>query len=144
MVIRPNKIEQNIFMCIFYGVYCAIRHRIAAIKKWFLSNVNATAVLTKKLSELHLSLDQMVAISQTTFSNTFSWIKKNCILIRISLNFVPKGPIDNESVLVEVMAWRRTGDKPSPDPMLAQFTDASLGGGELTLPVLVSYDTIPC
>ena len=31
------------------------------------------------------------------------------ILIRISLKFVPKGPIDNRSVLVQVMAWRRLG-----------------------------------
>ena len=30
-----------------------------------------------------------------------------CILIRISLNFVPKGPINNTSALVQVMAWRR-------------------------------------
>ena len=38
--------------------------------------------------------------------------------------FVPKGPIDNKSVLVQVMAWRRRGDKPLPEPMLAQFPDA--------------------
>ena len=46
------------------------------------------------------------------------------ISIKISLKFVPKGPIDNESALVQVMAWRRTGDKPLPEPMLTQFTDA--------------------
>ena len=46
------------------------------------------------------------------------------ILIKISLKFVPKGPIDNESALVQVMAWRRTGDKPLPEPTLTQFTDA--------------------
>ena len=32
------------------------------------------------------------------------------ILIQISLKFVPKGQIDNKSALVQVMAWRRTGD----------------------------------
>ena len=47
-----------------------------------------------------------------------------CILIRISLNFVPKGPFDNEWALVQVMAWRRIGDKPLPEPMLIEFTDA--------------------
>ena len=36
----------------------------------------------------------------------------------ISRNFVPKGLIDNKSMLVQVMAWRRTGDKPLPEPML--------------------------
>ena len=37
------------------------------------------------------------------------------------------GPIDNKSALVQVMAWRRTGYKPLPEPMLAQFTDAYMG-----------------
>ena len=38
--------------------------------------------------------------------------------IFIALKFVPKGPIDNKSSLVQVMAWRRTGDEPLPEPML--------------------------
>ena len=41
-----------------------------------------------------------------------------CISIRISLKFIPKGPIDNTSALVQVKAWHRTGDKPLPEPML--------------------------
>ena len=36
----------------------------------------------------------------------------------ILLKFVPKGLIDNKPVLVQVMAWRRTGDKPLSEPML--------------------------
>ena len=40
------------------------------------------------------------------------------ILIRISLKFVSKGQIDNESALVWVIAWRRTSDTPLPEPML--------------------------
>ena len=47
-----------------------------------------------------------------------------CILIQISLKFVPWCPIDNKSVLVQVMAWQRKGDKPLPEPMLTQFMDA--------------------
>ena len=50
--------------------------------------------------------------------------EKARISITISLKFVPKGPIDNESALVQVMAWRRTDDKPLPEQMLTQFTDA--------------------
>ena len=46
------------------------------------------------------------------------------ISIKISLKFVPKGPIDNESALVQVMAWRRTRDKPLTEPMLTQISDA--------------------
>ena len=45
------------------------------------------------------------------------------IQIQISLKFVPRGSIDSKSALVQVMAWRRTGDKPFPEPMLTQFTD---------------------
>ena len=50
--------------------------------------------------------------------------EKFCILIKISLKFVPKGPISHNPVLVQVMAWCRTGDKPLPEAMLIQFTDA--------------------
>ena len=57
----------------------------------------------------------------------FKWIFMNAngrILIRISLKYVPKSPIENKPALVQVMAWRRTGDKPLPEPMMTQFTDA--------------------
>ena len=45
------------------------------------------------------------------------------------LRFFPKGPIDNKSTLVQVMAWHQTGDKLLPEPLLTQFTDtyAALG-----------------
>ena len=46
------------------------------------------------------------------------------ILIQISLKFVPMSPIDNKPALVQVMAWRRIGDKPLSEPVMAQFTDA--------------------
>ena len=46
------------------------------------------------------------------------------ISIKISVELVTKGPIDNKPILFQVMAWRRTGDKPLPEPMLTQFTDA--------------------
>ena len=39
-------------------------------------------------------------------------------------SFVPMGLFENESALVQVMAWRRTGVKPLLEPMLTQFADA--------------------
>ena len=45
------------------------------------------------------------------------------IAIQISLKFVPRSPIENKLALVQVMAWRRSGDEPLPEPMLTQFTD---------------------
>ena len=55
------------------------------------------------------------------------------IPLRISLKFVPMSPINNKSALGQVMAWRRTGDKPLPEPMLTPLTYiyAALGGDEL-------------
>ena len=46
------------------------------------------------------------------------------IPIQISRNFFPGSLIDNKPALVQVMAWRRTGDKPLSAPMMLQFTDA--------------------
>ena len=54
------------------------------------SKVNSTS---QGLS--HLPLDNMAAIFRCIFVN-----EKFCILIKISLNFVPKGPIDINPALV--------------------------------------------
>ena len=40
------------------------------------------------------------------------------IPIKISLKFVPKGPINNIPSLVQIMAWHRPGDKPLSEPMI--------------------------
>ena len=50
--------------------------------------------------------------------------EKFCIVIQISLKFVPKGPINNIPALVQKMAWRGSCDKPLSEPMLTHFTDA--------------------
>ena len=68
------------------------------------------------------SMDKMAATSQTTFPNAFSWMH----LLYFDSNFtgyVSKGPIDNKPALVQVMAWRRTGDKSLPEPKLTQFNE---------------------
>ena len=54
--------------------------------------------------------------------NFHEW--KFCISIQISLKFAPKSPTDNNSALAQVIAWRQTGDKPLPEPVLTQFIDA--------------------
>ena len=43
------------------------------------------------------------------------------ISIKISLKFVPNGPIDNIPALVQIMAWRRPGDKPLSELMIASL-----------------------
>ena len=49
--------------------------------------------------------------------------ENDSIPIQISQKFVPRSSIDKKPALVQVMAWRRTGDKPLPELMLTQFTD---------------------
>ena len=41
--------------------------------------------------------------------------------IKISLKFVPKGLINNIPALVQIMAWRRPGDKPLSEPMMVSL-----------------------
>ena len=41
---------------------------------------------------------------------------------KISPTFVRKGPIDNTTAFVQATAWRRTGNKPLTEQMLAQYT----------------------
>ena len=62
----------------------------------------------------------MGAISQTTLPNLFfEWHFFNQ-----DTKVCPEGPINNIPALVQVMAWRRPGDKPLSEPMKVQFTDA--------------------
>ena len=51
-------------------------------------------------------------IFKCIFLNENVWIT-----IKISLKFAPKGPINNIPALVQIMAWRRPGDKPLSEPM---------------------------
>ena len=52
-------------------------------------------------------------IFKCIFLNESIWIS-----FEISLKFVPKGPINNIPALVQIMAWRRPGDKPFSETML--------------------------
>ena len=49
--------------------------------------------------------------------------ENDTIPIQISLKYVPRSPTDNKPALVQVMAWRRTGDKPLLGPTMTHFID---------------------
>ena len=50
------------------------------------------------------------------------FLNKNVrVLIKISLKFVSKGPINNHPALVQIMAWRRPGDQPLFEPMVVRL-----------------------
>ena len=55
-------------------------------------------------------------IFKCIFTNENIWI-----LIEISLKFVPKGPINSIPALVQIMAWRRLGDKPLSETMMVSL-----------------------
>ena len=55
-------------------------------------------------------------IFKCLFVNENIWIS-----IKISLQFVPKGPMNNIPALVQIMAWRRSCDKPLSEPMMASL-----------------------
>ena len=43
------------------------------------------------------------------------------ISFKISLKFVPMGPINNIPAFVQIMAWLRAGDKPLSEPMTVRL-----------------------
>ena len=69
----------------------------------------------------------------------FKCIFLNRIPIQISLKFNQGSPIDNKPALVQVMAWRRTGDKPLPELMLTQFADAFIYAALMGDTVIASF-----
>ena len=55
-------------------------------------------------------------IFKCIFENENVWIP-----IKISLKYVLKCPINNIPALVQIMAWRRPGDKPLSEPMMVNL-----------------------
>ena len=67
----------------------------------------------------HWNRAKIDAILQTTFSNGFSWMKM--YEFRLTFHWSgPRGPINNIPTLVQIMAWRRPGDKPLSEPMMVR------------------------
>ena len=73
-------------------------------------------------------------IFKCIFLNDNIWIQ-----INISLKFVPKGPINNIPALVQIMAWRRPGDKPLSEPIMVSLTTHIC----ITRPQWVNHNKIP-
>ena len=57
----------------------------------------------------HWGRGKMPANSQTTLPSAFS------------LKFIPKGLINNIPALVQMMTWRRSGDRPLSEPMMVKL-----------------------
>ena len=69
----------------------------------------------------HWGRDKMDAISQTTVSSAFSYMKMYELRLKFQWRLFLKGPINNIPALVQIMAWRRPGDKPLSEPMMVRL-----------------------
>ena len=103
--------------------------RSTQLQQWSLSPVFPRGVLNTLRPRQycrHFTDD----IFKCIFMNENVWI-----LIKISLKYVPKVRINNIPALVQIMAWRRLGDKPLSEQMMVCFTDiyASPGLNELII-----------
>ena len=68
----------------------------------------------------HWGRDKMPPFADDIFKCIF--LNENVwIPIKNSLKFVPKGPINNIPTLVQIMAWRCSGDKPLSEPMMVSL-----------------------
>ena len=83
----------------------------------------------------------MVDIFSTTVSNALFINEKFCILIRISLKFVPCDPFNDKSTLVQIMARRQPGDKPLSELMMVSLlTHICVTRPQLINPLVVLGD----
>ena len=71
-----------------------------------------------KSTSTHWGRHKIDAISQTIFSDCIFLNENARISLKISLKCAPKVRINNIPALVQIMAWRRPGDKPLSEPMM--------------------------
>ena len=98
-----------------------VKRRTPAAGKWWEThmiarcwhNPEAVNTLRPRQNGRHFADD----IFKCIFLNENVWIP-----IKISMKFVPNGPINNMPALVQIMAWRRPGDKPLSEPMMVSLT----------------------
>ena len=83
--------------------------------KWVHGPMPSMPLLSLRLrqDDCHFA-DNIFNLSVFLNENVFIWLK-------ISLKFVPKVRINNIPALIQIMAWRRSGDKPLPEPMIVSL-----------------------
>ena len=97
-----------------YKIYCYLVFvlRIHKVQQNSSEDWWAWAKMRPRPNRRHFADD----IFKYIFENENEWISP-----RISLKFVPKVRINNISALVQIMAWRRPGDKPLSEPMTVRL-----------------------
>ena len=130
LIKRQRCRSQLVIWTVLHG---PIRHKHREVAKSSWTTARRTSVIIVKYWHLAAdfciainssSQDKMAAISQTTFSNAFSWMKRFIFRFEFHWSLFPKGPIHKKSTWVQVMAWHRTGGKPLPKALSTRITDA--------------------
>ena len=106
------------------GLESVLRFRIMAVFSWDAWHVVEATGGLKITSLTQLPLDKMAAIVADDIFKRIFLNENERYPIQISLKLFRSSPIDNKPALVQVMAWHLIGDKPLPEPMMTQFTDA--------------------
>ena len=117
MLIKESRtFEYEIFDCLrFAGTEGTIRNYIFAVWKGLLTGSSYQPLintLRPRRYVQHFAED----ISKRILLNENAWIP-----VIISLKYVSKGPIINIPALVQIMAWRRSGDNPLSEPMIVDL-----------------------
>ena len=101
---------------------------MGVIASWLSTKESAATILTNTWSHLqpfpNVNTLRQRQNGRHFPDDIFKWIFLNehvWISINISLKFVPRGPINNIPTLVQVMAWRQSGDKPLSEPMMVRL-----------------------
>ena len=107
---------------------------ISGAESWIFHNIEVNTSATDALNILSTSAHMAQTMQVNTLrprqnvrcfaDDTFKRIFMNenvRISILISLKFVPKGPINNNPALVQIMAWRRSGDEPLSEPVMVSL-----------------------
>ena len=103
------QIYSNIIYIDTRADYTSNRHQYKNRRPLTLYHLNS---LRPRQNGRHFADD----IFKCIFLNENVWIP-----IKISLKFVPKSRINNMPTLVQIMAWRRSGDKPLSEPMVVSL-----------------------
>ena len=102
----------RITFAMWVALFCIWLH----IVLWISSNSNGSGRLFSRLRPKQNGR----RFTDDTFKRIF--LTENVrISIKVSLKFVPNGPINNNPTLVQIMAWRRSGDKPLSEPMMVRL-----------------------
>ena len=71
-----------------------------------------------KLCSFHIFEEELIKFYMILFDKIWT---SQTLTIKISVKFVPKGPINNNPALFQVMSWCWPGDRPLSEPMMVSL-----------------------